>query len=521
MRCICPFSSHVNCRPPRSASSLLFHAALWTTSLLCTAGSLAADPPAVAVYEDPQFDAIARPTDPGLGALFDPDAHSLIDLLEITIGRWNPSNPDEDLFSGEYLQASKFVRIDLTFAGLVNPPGSTDAEHFSPFKYGSNPAYGFLEIDVDVDNSTGGEIDAPQLRFLANIARFGGLPPNPVFDNRLALRGATDLDKDFDTMPFVERHGEEFHLALLGDQFSSNDIQEVTGNNDGVFEAGESWVLRGRWFHRAHGFEQYSFAYGGPHAGEYNPDCRLRFQHHPQTNTTVLTLIAALNNVGAAEMVGEPPQPRDHDTSNHASVLEGLYDLRDSAIAVALASGSDSEEAIILGWKDKTPNLHIRAEEWRITALFGTSYCEPEYDFVWTDTFPNVIRGDVDRSGTADSYDVEAINSFIVNNDSSDSSLDSSVVLSRFAADFSVYDLDQTGSVDANDLLFVSEIGDCDLDGDVDLLDGAVWQACFGRIAGDVQCSLADLNGTGTVDLADFHRLTETLAGPSLPQDPQ
>ena len=172
-------------------------------------------------------DALARPMDPGAALPFDAASHRLIDLRSITIGTWAPDAPTADLFAGEYGADGEFLRLELALDGLVNPPGSADPFSFDPFRYGDHPVYGFVEIDVDNDVNTGGELFAPQYRYLGNAVRFGGNVLRPEFADRVALDGS-DFDDNFLTPPFVERHGEEFHLALLGGQFRPGDsIQMV------------------------------------------------------------------------------------------------------------------------------------------------------------------------------------------------------------------------------------------------------------------------------------------------------
>ncbi|UCE61800.1 MAG: hypothetical protein JSU63_08645, partial [Phycisphaerales bacterium] len=148
------------------------------------------------------------------------------------------------------------------------------------FRYGDHPVYGFVEIDMDADVWTGGELFAPEYRYLGNVVRFGGNVLHPEFLDRVALDGSA-FDDDFLTPPFVERHGEEFHLALIGGQFGAGDIVEVAGDDDGIFEEGETWNIRGPFFHRAHGYELFSFVEGGRYPGEYAPDADLQFRHDP------------------------------------------------------------------------------------------------------------------------------------------------------------------------------------------------------------------------------------------------
>ncbi|MCP4592659.1 MAG: hypothetical protein GY842_18145, partial [bacterium] len=58
--------------------------------------------------------------------------------------------------------------------------------------------------------------------------------------------------------------------------------------------------------------------------------------------------------------------------------------------------------------------------------------------------------------------------------------------------------------------------GDADFepDGDVDLEDFAAFQTCYGETAIGF-CQPANLNGSGTVDIADYVEFETTLGGPS------
>ena len=213
------------------------------------------DPPPPATYTDPDYDAVARRTDAGGTAPYDANPRHLVDFHSLTLGRWRPENPQVDRFVGDYFPSGRYACVEIVLGGLHNPPGDTDPGHFMPLAYGDNPVYGFVELDVDNDNDTGGEVDAPQYRYPANIARFGGLPEGDAFEHRIA-KSADAFDGDFQTMPYVERQGEEFHLALLGGQFDASGVDVVAGDADLKFEAGEIWNITGTWFHRAHGFFQ-------------------------------------------------------------------------------------------------------------------------------------------------------------------------------------------------------------------------------------------------------------------------
>ena len=481
-------------------------------------GGTVAAAPSVTVA-DSGDDAAPRRTDPGGDGPFDSDLHRLIELREMIIGKWAPDDPEADIFVGTFANSGKFFRLDLVLDKLVNPPGPTGLVYFEPFRYGDHPIFGFVEIDMDQDVETGGELNAPQYRYLGNIVRFGGKPEIADFQDRVALN-ASAFDGDFLTAPFVDRHGEEFHLALLGSEFTSGDIEEVLGDSDTIFEEGETWQINAPFFHRAHGYEPFSLATGGAHAGEYAPACTLQFQHDAGAEVTYVSLVFPLKNQGAGLMVGEPPEPDNGDPSDHASVKEGLVDLHDSAVFLDSFPTGLPEEAIITEWMNKDPSDFLNPTQWEITALLGTSYTvmDPagEY-FVWTDVVPDVRRGDVNGDDEIDLQDQQLIQQYIADYDSADGLADGRAELVEFATDFSVFDVNHDGVVEDLDVMLVSLPGDLNDDGDVDLSDFASFSVCFsgsGVPYSPLECGLADMDADGDVDLRDMRRLVDMLTGP-------
>ncbi len=462
-------------------------------------------------------DAVPRPMDPGAILPFDIEAHSLVDLQCIVIGAWSPDDSLSDLFTGRFGTDGDFLRLDLVVRGLVNPPGSADPFAFDPFRYGDHPVYGFVEIDMDRDVQTGGELDAPEYRYLGNVVRFGGNVLRSEFRDRVALDG-TAFDHEFLTPPFVERHGEEFHLALLGGQFSTGDREEIIGDGDGIFENGETWNIKGPFFHRAHGYEPFSFIKGGPYAGVYAPDVDLQFRHDRVDNVTYLSLVFPVTNVGAGLMYDEPPEPVNRDPSDHASVYEALLDLQLSALMLEILPTGLPEEDIIAGWAEHDPIDHLDPGAWSITAILGGSYTLPhptDVHFLWTDIYPNVVPGDVDGSGARDGRDAQLIGEHIAQEDPLDGVVDGIATIIAFATDFSVYDVNYDGVVDAMDLASLDPDGDSDQDGDVDLEDFADFQRCFGSTGSPIPlCDPLDLVRDQQVDLEDIAAFHARFSGP-------
>jgi len=468
-------------------------------------------------------DAVPRPTDPGASAPFDPYEHHLPDLVEMRIGAWAPDEPAEDLFAGRFEDdesKAQFFRVDLVVRGLVNPPGDVRPWAFDPFAFGPHPLYGFVEFDMDRNVDTGGELVAPQYRYLGNIVRFGG----NVTEERLQGRAALDagaFDDDIDTPPFVDRSGEEFHLALLGGEFRLSDILILSGDLDQTFESGETWQVAATFFHRAHGYEEFSFVNGGQSPGQYMPVVTVQFAHDPGGDQTVVSLVFPLTQIGAALQRNEPVEPLDFDPGNQASLHEALYDLEFSADFLRTFPSGDPNEAIIRGWAEQDPTEFLESEKWETTVLLGTSYSIPVSDgvyYVWSDAYPNVDRGDVNGDDEANQTDVPRITEFIEANDFADGVWDGVVAIVDFAVNFSVFDVNHDGRVDDLDLLFDQADGDVDDDDDVDLWDFAWMQRCFGLYTLAMpECAGADLDLSGEIEWNDLPWFQARFEGPNHP----
>ena len=463
-------------------------------------------------------DEMPRPTDPGALIPVDPLVQRLPDLTGLQMGRWTPAAPTEDLFMGDYDTNGAFLRIDVSFTGLLNPPGPVGDGQFEPFMFGPHPVYGFVEIDMDRDTATGGEVAAPQFRYLTNASRFGGKPAATRFADRAATDGDAD-DRRLSTMPFIERHGEEFHLALLGGQFAASDVSRIRGDGDWLFEEDEVWDIRGRFFHRAHGFEPFSFAKGGRHAGEYAPRTDLRFRHSTELGATFVSLVFPLTNAGAGLMRGEEPEKINNNSADHTSVYEGLVDLELSALFIRTIPTGQEDEVLITGWADKNPVRFLDPTEWTATAIFGTSAVSPPPSgvaFIWTDILPNVVRGDFNGSGECTDTDMALLDAFIAQRDPLDGANDAAVRIGGFAAAYSVFDINYDGYVNEMDRRIAKSPGDGDDDGDVDLADFGGLQNCFDLIEDSLgNCGTADMNGDTSVDLEDIGEFKRRLTGPA------
>ncbi len=464
----------------------------------------------VVTWSDQPRDTVMRVTDSGAEASLDVNAHQLTDLLEITLGSWSPDDPADDLFDGAFSESGLFMRLDLVLAGVVNPPGPSGPLNFNPYQYGPNPVFGFVEIDVDQNVDTGGHSNALQVRYryLGNVVRFGGMTPLPDLAPHAAL-GAADFDSDFYSPPFVERSGEEFHLALFDEGLTAVTIEELVGNSDSIFEEGETWNVHGAMLHLAHGFEPFLAG-----TGQYTPATVVQFHHDTTADETRVSLVFPLTNAAAGMMVGAAPERLDFNTSNQSSILEALFVLNLSAQFVTYCPTGMPGEDLILGWFGQSPWDYLAPTAWRVTALLGT--CSDTADpgglhYVWTDVYPDVVRGDIDGNGLAGNDDRQTILDYIYSADTCPGEPCGEIIITGFAEDFSLYDINQNGVINGIDVMLVSEPGDGDLDGDVDLADFARLQTCFSDDLVESEapvCALFDLDTDQAVTLEDAGRWT-------------
>ncbi|MFQ5411944.1 MAG: dockerin type I domain-containing protein [Phycisphaerae bacterium] len=439
------------------------------------------------IFLDPIGDAVIRRTDLFADGLVDPVAHHLPDIFAYRTGNWQPDAPDLDLYLGCWDPAGNFIRFDVAFFGLVNPPGlwALSGIEYNPFLFGDHPVFGYITFDVDNNPNSGGELVVAPFRHLSNVARFGGVPAGPRFFNRVA-RGGEEIDDLFLTPPFIERSGEEFHIALFGDLFDPGctSVFELVGNGDCLFDEFETWEISAPMFHRAHGYEPFSGAGGD---GRYEPRVDVRFESRfGGLDITLVSLIYPLTNIAAAQALGDPAgvEPPDGLDDNQNSIAEALLDLVDSVAAIPPGDPlrNDPTFALIAPWETQDPFNHLNTNIWDVTLIVSTTYIDqdPLGDvFVWTDTAPGPKPGDFDGSGIVNIHDVILFDDYILTNDGlggmdDDGVVDGIVILPSFGHNFSVYDLNYDGSVDASDRLGIVIRGDMDGDFDIDLVDAAI-----------------------------------------------
>lgn len=446
---------------------------------------------------DPRGDATARRT--GSSGSLHPQG-VLPDLIRVSIGGWLPNDPGADPYTGVTVRPHEahLVRIRIEFAGLINPPGTLGAggQPYDPFRFGPSPVYGFLDIDVDDNPNTGGELGAPAVqRYLANVGRFGRRPAGPLAER--VARSARDYDLIFSTDPQYERSGADFAIALCGCWPTT--IVHEGGNGNGVFEHGETWIVRGRFFQRFQSFSPASGVFGGSAPGHYDPIVNLRFRHDPATDTTSITLVYPLTMRGASMLAAEPIQAVDRNVANHTSIAEALDDL----IANSQTTTGPLGE-LTRGWRIQNPEDSLDPTRWSLTALFGTAHVTPQDSlYVWTDTGFEETHGDLNGDGAADHRDAALLRQRVYELDGTvwdaDGRINGRVVIVNRGRNFDLYDLNGDGDIDGEDLWTYGHRADMDGSGRLDIFDFIEFQNLW-----VARNPIADFNLDQVFDIFDF-----------------
>lgn len=468
--------------------------------LACFASLLLALPvcarPGESSWTDLRGDAVVRRTDPTNSAPLNP-ASTLPDLVSATVVAWDTPTPLTNPYSGTPIdpQGAHLFRLDVVFLGLVNPPGPLSGQ-FDPYRFGNSPLYGFLEINVDNDIDTGGQYGpGASSRYLANIGRFGRLPFGPL-SARAALRG-TDVNASW-----IARSGEDFSLVLCGCE--APEVVSEGGNQNHIFDAGETWIVHGRFFQRSTGYRECSFAFNGSAPGLYDPPVNLRFSHDIQANLTTISLVYALDNTGSALLRGESQQELpDHDVDNQNSIDEALRDV----ISAAQFPLSGPAQILAGGWRNKTvtPDM-LDPTRWQLNALFGTcsSSDQPAPSFIWTDTGFRDVSGDLSGDGIADAADLAIVRNQIrsmdgTRDDGEGTSMENGAVLIRnFGTNFNAADLNGDGWIDDRDARYYC-VGDYNSDGYLNVGDFLAFLS--GYVGTQPR---ADIDHNGVYDVRDF-----------------
>jgi len=401
-------------------------------------------------------------------------------LAGLRLGSWSPTDATIDLFDGCWDDTGNFVRLEILFDNFHNPPGPIGLVDFTydPFQFGLDPVYGWFDIDIDANPQTGGDIATFANRYLGNIARFGGLPPPPLTCR--AARGGNDNDGNSNTLPPVERSGEDFHIALFGGL--TTNIERRLGNNDNFFEPDEAWILTGHYLRRAQAYEMFSSANGD---GTYQPLCQIEFRHFSAQNATRITLVYPLNQEGAAEQLGVDANQinTDANADNENSLFEGMLDL--TTVVGLIAPGSpltnDTFFDLISPWGNADPNDFLDPTTWQLTALVGTAYAQQDFFgalLAWTDAYPRPLLGDFTGDGTINGVDIAFFDARLSALDGvfpfdSDNSINGSVTITNFGPSFDLLDLNYDGIIDDVDRQLIIIPGDINADLHVNALDVA------------------------------------------------
>lgn len=466
------------------------------------------------LWTDPIGDTVVRRTDSGADGVLLSGA-TLPDVVSVSFIPWQPICPVEDPYTGlpATPEQANMVRIDVVFAGLVNPPGplGLNGADYAPDRFGGSPAYGFFEIDIDRDRDTGGEFPGQaRSRILATAGRFGGRVADPALSGRTATCAA-DIDQFWTTAPFIERTGTDFALALCG-CFDATIVSE-TGNMDGRLDSGECMIVSGRFFQRAGGYRLASQIVGGSDIGLYDPVVNLRFQHEPSSNLTVMTLVFPLNPAGAAALTGEPEQPIDTliGDGSHFSLQEAIADL----VAGAASGASGLTYELIHRWVKKDPATCLNPLTWDVACTVATAYAAPEDSlYVWTDAGFQTLTGDVTGDGMLGVTDQASVESFIAQFDGTpmdmDGVTDGSLLLENIGPNFSLFDITGDGSVGQSDVNWFHFPNSCPADWD---RNGALEVPDIFAFLSSWFAGLGDFDGNGVNEVPDiFAFLAEWFA---------
>ena len=478
------------------------------TAIIALGAAFSADAQTSKIWTDHPADAVLRLTDPN--GTINPNS-TLPDVTTVVMSGWLPDNPPVDPFTGSFINTrdAHIFRLDIIFSGLVNPPGPIVQRvppfQFDPFRFGDSPVYGFLDLDIDDNKNSGGELSLPaELRYLANVARFGRLPQGSIGGR--AARSAQDIDQDFFSAPFYERTGADFAVALCG--CWEVEIVFEGGNGDEIFDPGETWLVSGRFLERARGYVGASGAFGGSAAGHYDPVTIIRFQHLLATDTTIITLVEPLDMIGAAILAGQPAQPTNFSLFDHTSVLEALTDI------IFGAGGPLSGPVFELTrrWRGRNAADYMDVDDWEVTALFATSYFPKSNSlYAWTDTGFDETPGDVNADALADDADITLIRDEVYARDGGPTDADGikngRVVLIDFGPNFSLFDIDGNGVIEPEDLWLYGHRADLDRNGVLDIFDFLQMQALF--VLRDPR---ADFNFDERFDLFDFLAFQDAFA---------
>jgi len=455
------------------------------------------------LYTDASGDATLRRTDPGNDGTIHPAA-ILPDVLSIVSAGWLPTSPSTDPYTGAVVNSdgADIFRMDIVFDGLLNPPGplGLGPAPFDPFRFGPSPVYGFVECNLDRRVDTGGELgSAATLRYYANLGRFGEVPEGSR--SSLAAHSGAEHDLNFFTAPFYERSGQDYALNLCG----CYDVTVVNtfGDADGSFDTGDTWIVRGRFWQRAGGFEEASAAFGGSFFGLYDPFVELMFSHDAQTDRTTVSLVEALTMTGAAALRGQSVQSIDLNVNNHTSVEEAITDIKFGAGDPFL---SPAARTLVEEWENRPVENALEPDRWEISAMFGVSYLVVEESlYAWTDAIGEHAFADLNADTFSTQLDVDLFDASLASLDGSsadaDGVVDGDAEVIGLGENFQLIDFNSDGVIDGGDRMQILGVspGDCDASGTINFNDLVCILFNFGPGTGPSDC-----DGSGTIDFSDL-----------------
>jgi len=408
---------------------------------------------------DPPGDTALRRTDSGNDGPMSPTA-VLPDITGTLVRGWTMTTPGGDPFTGSPVSGpASMMRIDVEFAGMLNPPGPLSSP-FDPYRFGPSPLYGFIEFDIDSDADTGGQLPSPaRLRVLGNLGRFATRPIGVLAERTLESGSLPDRDLDFFTAPYFERSGEDFALSWCG-CFTPTILGGDDG--DGVFESSEVWLVKGRFFPRAAGYQGASAVFGGSASGMYDPWVTLRWSYSASSDRTTVSLVYPLTPAGAAMLTGQAQQNLDlyvDFQGSHFSLQEALQDIINGA--QGLYEGVTEPAATLVGpWAKKSATDFLTPADYGVMAIVGTSYSAPGIGalYVWTDVAFGLPRGDVNGDGASNVSDANVVAEFIAITDGTpadaDGVVNGVVAILDLGANFSMFDVVSDGLINIADFEF-------------------------------------------------------------------
>lgn len=483
-------------------------------ALACAAMTASATADNVERHLAPAGDARVRETDPC--RCFQPGPQQVLpDLVEVSLSGWSPTSPSTDLFSGVVVPQNngnppRFFRMQVILNGRVNPPGGlglSPAAAYSPFQFGPSPIYGFIELDIDRNEDTGGEPPAAAAnRFLANAARFGARPKGSRGGR--AAECDADLFLPWDQSPLICRSGEDFALVFCG--CFPVTVVNTSYPSGPTFGPGDTWVVQGRFFQRAGAYTPACGTVGGSAIGAYDPVVKLQFKHDAATDRTTITLVYPLDQIGAQLMsAAAAPPPLNTSITDGFSVQEAVQELINRAGNLAGVGGL--ARAATEGWAGESFSTDIRnPTRWRVNAILGTTYpssAPAASPYVWTDIGFDVITGDMNGDGMVSSPDGQYICNRIQSLDGVpdrdvDAAVNGSVVLPDFGVSFHRADVNADGRIDIADLRLVGGApcpADFDLSGSISLDDLFIYLKAW--FAGELRCDVDPSPGISLDDL--------------------